>query len=113
MCIRDSPQLADRFCNTALRKSVPSPVLEDGYEQYVIDSFETRGSGNGFMEVNRHASRYMVKMGLDPDRVIYEVYSSVGVPVACDFWKLGKHDIGSYGLRRDGDSLVITIRLRE
>ena len=55
----------------------------------------------------------MVKMGLDPDRVIYEVYSSVGVPVACDFWKLGKRDIGSYGLRRDGDSLVITIRLRE
>ena len=107
------PQLADRFCNTALRKSVPSPVLEDGYEQYVIDSFETRGSGNGFREVNRHASRYMVKMGLDPDRVIYEVYSSVGVPVACDFWKLGKRDIGSYGLRRDGDSLVITIRLRE
>ena len=107
------PQLADRFCNTALRKSVPSPVLEDGYEQYVIDSFETRGSGNGFMEINRHASRYMVKIGLDPDRVIYEVYSSVGVPVACDFWKLGKRDIGSYGLRRDGDSLVITIRLRE
>ena len=34
-------------------------------------------------------------------------------PVACDFWKLGKRDIGSYGLRRDGDSLVITIRLRE
>ena len=55
----------------------------------------------------------MVKIGLDPDRVIYEVYSSVGVPVACDFWKLGKRDIGSYGLRRDGDSLVITIRLRE
>jgi len=107
------PQLADRFCNTALRKSVPSPVLEDDYEQYVIDSFETRGSGNGFMEINRHASRYMVKMGLDPDRVLYEVYSSVGVPVACDFWKLGKRDIGSYGLRRDGDSLVITIRLRE
>ncbi len=107
------PQLADRFCNTALRKSVPSPVLEDGYEKYVTSSFETRGSGNGFMEINRHASRYMVKIGLDPDRVIYEVYSSVGVPVACDFWKLGKHDIGSYGLRRDGDSLVITIRLRE
>ena len=107
------PQLADRFCNTALRRSASVPDLGYDYEQYVIDSFETRGSGNGFMEVNRHASRYMVKMGLDPDRVIYEVYSSVGVPVACDFWKLGKHDIGSYGLRRDGDSLVITIRLRE
>ncbi len=107
------PQLADRFCNTALRKSVPFPVLEDGYEKYVTSSFETRGSGNGFREINRHASRYMVKIGLDPDRVLYEVYSSVGVPVACDFWKLGKHDIGSYGLRRDGDSLVITIRLRE
>ncbi len=107
------PQLADRFCNTALRRSASVPDLGYDYEQYVIDSFETRGSGNGFREVNRHASRYMVKMGLDPDRVIYEVYSSVGVPVACDFWKLGKRDIGSYGLRRDGDSLVITIRLRE
>ena len=107
------PQLADRFCNTALRRSASVPDLGYDYEQYVIDSFETRGSGNGFMEINRHASRYMVKMGLDPDRVLYEVYSSVGVPVACDFWKLGKHDIGSYGLRRDGDSLVITIRLRE
>ncbi len=107
------PQLADRFCNTALRRSASVPDLGYDYEQYVIDSFETRGSGNGFMEINRHASRYMVKIGLDPDRVLYEVYSSVGVPVACDFWKLGKHDIGSYGLRRDGDSLVITIRLRE
>ena len=107
------PQLADRFCNTALRRSASVPDLGYDYEQYVIDSFETRGSGNGFMEINRHASRYMVKMGLDPDRVLYEVYSSVGVPVACDFWKLGKRDIGSYGLRRDGDSLVITIRLRE
>ncbi len=107
------PQLADRFCNTALRRSASVPDLGYDYEQYVIDSFETRGSGNGFMEINRHASRYMVKIGLDPDRVLYEVYSSVGVPVACDFWKLGKHDIGSYSLRRDGDSLVITIRLRE